>query len=141
MPHPAHDDPLRSALFTDLYELTMAQSYAATGMEEQAVFELFIREMPPERNYFVAAGLDDVLTYLENVHFTDDDLAYLVSRLRRAWPDVVLHFRGDSGFGVPAGRIWVGIVGCASACVVPSRQPKPQAKPFHKPLRGSPSWG
>ena len=31
----------------------------------------------------------------------DDDLAYLVTRLRRAWPDVALHFRGDCGFGVP----------------------------------------
>jgi hypothetical protein len=39
-----------------------------------------------------------------NVHAAlgaDDDLAYLVTRLRRAWPDVVLHFRGDCGFGVP----------------------------------------
>ena len=35
------------------------------------------REMPPERNYFVAAGLDDVLAYLEQLHFTDEDLAYL----------------------------------------------------------------
>jgi hypothetical protein len=40
-----------------------------------------------------------------NVHAAfgaDDDLAYLVRRLRRAWPDVALHFRGDCGFGVPA---------------------------------------
>jgi hypothetical protein len=40
-----------------------------------------------------------------NVHAAlgaDDDLAYLVTCLRRAWPDVVLHFRGDCGFGVPA---------------------------------------
>src|SRR6516164_8860567 len=40
-----------------------------------------------------------------NVHAAlgaDDDLAYLVTRLRQAWPDVVLHFRGDCGFGVPA---------------------------------------
>jgi Transposase DDE domain group 1 len=39
-----------------------------------------------------------------NVHAAlgaDDDLAYLVARLRRAWPDVALHFRGDCGFGVP----------------------------------------
>src|SRR5262249_8070935 len=40
-----------------------------------------------------------------NVHAAlgaDDDLAYLVARLRQAWPDVALHFRGDCGFGVPA---------------------------------------
>jgi nicotinate phosphoribosyltransferase len=72
-----HDDPLRSALFTDLYELAMAQAYDAEGMEEPATFELFFREMPAERNYFIAAGLDDVLTYLEGLRFTEDDLAYL----------------------------------------------------------------
>jgi nicotinate phosphoribosyltransferase len=70
-------EPLRSALFTDLYQLTMAQAYAAEDFEKTAVFELFFREMPPTRNYFVAAGLDDVLTYLEGFRFTDDDLAYL----------------------------------------------------------------
>src|SRR6516164_3872772 len=74
MPETAQDDPLRSALFTDLYELAMAQAYEVEGMEDQAAFELFFREMPAKRNYFIAAGLDDVLTYLEGLHFTDDDL-------------------------------------------------------------------
>jgi nicotinate phosphoribosyltransferase len=73
---PAHN-PLRSALFTDLYELTMAQAYDAEGMDQWAAFELFFRKMPVGRNYLVAAGLEDVLAYLENQHFTDDDLAYL----------------------------------------------------------------
>jgi nicotinate phosphoribosyltransferase len=71
------DDPLRAALFTDLYELAMAQAYDAEGMEARATFELFFREMPAQRNYFVAAGLDDVLAYLEHLHFTRDDLDYL----------------------------------------------------------------
>jgi nicotinate phosphoribosyltransferase len=108
MSDPAHDDPLRSALFTDLYELTMAQAYAATGMEEQAVFELFIREMPAERNYFVAAGLDDVLTYLEKLHFTDDDLAYLARQqlFAPAFLDRLkgLRFTGDV-YAVPEGTV------------------------------------
>lgn len=72
-----YEDPLRAALFTDLYELTMAQAYAQQGMEGEAVFELFFRELPPERNYAVAAGLDDALSYLERFRFTDDDLRYL----------------------------------------------------------------
>ncbi|HWY87498.1 MAG TPA: nicotinate phosphoribosyltransferase, partial [Gemmataceae bacterium] len=71
------DGTVRSALFTDLYELVMAQAYDAEGMDEPAVFELSIRSMPPQRNYFVCAGLDDVLTYLEHFQFTEDDLAYL----------------------------------------------------------------
>lgn len=77
MPDSSHTDPLRSALFTDLYELTMAQAYDAEGMEQLAVFELIFRKMPDDRNYFIAAGLEDVLTYLENLRFTEDDLAYL----------------------------------------------------------------
>jgi nicotinate phosphoribosyltransferase len=102
------DDPLRSALFTDLYELTMAQAYAATGKEEPAVFELFIREMPAERNYLVAAGLDDVLSYLENLHFTEDDLAYLDrgGLFSRAFLDRLksLRFTGDV-YAVPEGTV------------------------------------
>jgi nicotinate phosphoribosyltransferase len=106
MPDPVHDDVLRSALFTDLYELTMAQAYDVLGMEQPAVFELFFREMPEERNYFVAAGLDDVLAYLENLRFTEDDLAYLgrqgqfsaafLNRLRS------LRFTGDV-YAIPEG--------------------------------------
>ncbi|MEX2120615.1 MAG: nicotinate phosphoribosyltransferase [Pirellulales bacterium] len=64
-------------LFTDLYELTMAQAYDAEGMHETAVFELFFRSLPPGRNFAVAAGIWDALAYLESVHFTDEDADYL----------------------------------------------------------------
>jgi nicotinate phosphoribosyltransferase len=74
------DNPLRSALFTDLYELTMAQSYNAEAMAGTAVFELFYRKMPETRRYVVAAGLDDVLSYLENFHIADDDIVYLAEQ-------------------------------------------------------------
>jgi nicotinate phosphoribosyltransferase len=101
-----HEDPLRSALFTDLYCLTMAQAYGAEGKDQPAVFELFFRQLPADRNYFVAAGLDDVLACLEHLHFTDDDLEFLrrhgsfttrfLERLR------ALRFAGDV-FAVPEG--------------------------------------
>ena len=65
------------ALLTDLYELTMVQAYHRAAMHESATFELFFRELPSERNFAVAAGLDDVLGYLETLRFTDDDLDYL----------------------------------------------------------------
>jgi nicotinate phosphoribosyltransferase len=80
MPGPLRENPLRSALFTDLYELTMAQAYQAESMEQPAVFELFFRKMPAQRNYMVAAGLEDVLGYLENLHFTAGDLEWLRRR-------------------------------------------------------------
>lgn len=66
-----------SALFTDLYQLTMARAYAAESMDGNAVFELFFRKMPAARNFILAAGLDDVLTYLESWRFTPDDREYL----------------------------------------------------------------
>lgn len=71
--------PLHSLLFTDLYELTMAQAYLAEGMRSTAVFELFFRTLPEPRNYTVAAGLDDVLDALEHLHVDDAGLDYLRS--------------------------------------------------------------
>jgi nicotinate phosphoribosyltransferase len=52
-------------LLTDLYQLTMAQAYFRAGRMAPASFSLFIRNYPPERGYLVAAGLEDVLDYLE----------------------------------------------------------------------------
>lgn len=75
-----HDSPLYSALFTDLYELTMMQAYQAERMEADAAFELFFRQMPSERNYIVAAGLDDVLDFLENFQVALEDIDYLRSQ-------------------------------------------------------------
>jgi nicotinate phosphoribosyltransferase len=66
-----------SGLQTDLYELTMAAGYYATGYKDRLTFELFVRHMPPRRNYLVAAGLDQALDFLENVHFPDQDIEYL----------------------------------------------------------------
>ncbi|MCY4529290.1 MAG: nicotinate phosphoribosyltransferase [Chloroflexi bacterium] len=67
------------ALFTDLYQLTMLQAYFEEGMTERAVFSLFVRRLPPNRNFLIACGLDTVLGYLETLRFTESDLAYLDS--------------------------------------------------------------
>ncbi len=69
--------PTQPAMFTDLYELTMAQAYHAENMDEAAVFELFFRELPPGRNFVLAAGVSDLLRCLERLQFTQDDLDYL----------------------------------------------------------------
>jgi len=52
------------ALFTDLYELTMLQAYLAEGMDAEAVFSLFVRRLPPCRNYLLACGIDTVVDAL-----------------------------------------------------------------------------
>src|SRR6202140_3870114 len=70
-------NPKYSGLLTDLYELTMAAGYLETGFDARATFELFVRSLPPRRNYLVASGLDQALDFLENVRFSDEEIAYL----------------------------------------------------------------
>ena len=84
----------------------MMQSYRAAGMEGIAVFSLFVRRLPPTRNYLLACGLETVLDYLEGLRFTDEDLAYLRG-LGQYAPDFIdslsdFRFEGDV-FAVPEG--------------------------------------
>jgi nicotinate phosphoribosyltransferase len=66
-----------SGLLTDLYELTMAAGYVQSGFVANASFELFVRSLPPRRNYLVAAGLEQALAFLENVRFSPEEVSYL----------------------------------------------------------------
>jgi nicotinate phosphoribosyltransferase len=68
-----------AALLTDLYELTMLQAYFEEAMEEPAVFSLFVRRLPARRNYLLACGLPDVLSFLEALRFDRESLGYLDS--------------------------------------------------------------
>jgi len=67
------------ALLTDLYELTMIDAYLAEGLEEEAVFSLFVRRLPRRRNHLVACGLELALSVLERLHFSEGALSYLAS--------------------------------------------------------------
>lgn len=104
-PSPWLDDD-RAPLFTDLYELTMLRSYLEHGRTGPAVFDLFVRDLPDERNVLVAAGLDSVLRYLERLRFSDEALAYL--RSIDGFPDAFLdrlrgfRFTGDV-YAMPEG--------------------------------------
>ncbi|ANU18784.1 nicotinate phosphoribosyltransferase [Planococcus plakortidis] len=74
------DDSL--ALHTDLYQINMAETYWADGMHERkAVFELFFRKLPFGNGYATFAGLQRVLDYLKNFHFSESDIAYLRDEL------------------------------------------------------------
>jgi nicotinate phosphoribosyltransferase len=66
-----------SALLTDLYQLTMLQGYFDGGMNDTAVFELFMRRLPTERSFLLAAGLEQALDYLETLEFSGPDLEAL----------------------------------------------------------------
>jgi nicotinate phosphoribosyltransferase len=97
-----------AALLTDLYELTMLQSYFDEGMNGLAVFDLFIRRLPRTRNYFVACGLEHVLHYLESFAFSEDAIDYLRSINRFSGPFLEnlrqFRFTGDV-YAVPEGTI------------------------------------
>jgi nicotinate phosphoribosyltransferase len=66
-----------SVLLTDLYQLTMLQGYFDEGMEEAAVFEFFVRKLPSQRNFLMAAGLEQALEFLENIQLTPPELEWL----------------------------------------------------------------
>ena len=68
-----------AALFTDLYELTMAASYFREGMHGEATFSLFVRRLPARRSFLIAAGLEDVLAFLESLQFSEAAIRYLGS--------------------------------------------------------------
>jgi nicotinate phosphoribosyltransferase len=97
-----------AALFTDLYELTMAAAYFREGMRETATFSLFARRLPPTRAFIVAAGLEDALEYARGLHFTPDAIEYLRS-LGRFEPEFLeylasLRFSGEIR-AVPEGTV------------------------------------
>lgn len=71
------DAPRHSALLTDLYELTMAAAYFENDFQARASFELFVRALPPERGYLLAAGLEQALEFLETAGFSPGDLDFL----------------------------------------------------------------
>lgn len=98
-----------SLLLTDLYQLTMLQGYLDQGMEEPASFEFFVRKLPAPRNFFVAAGLDQVLTFLENARFTAEELDWIASHgaFRPSFVRYLERFRftGDV-YAMPEGTVF-----------------------------------
>jgi nicotinate phosphoribosyltransferase len=98
-----------SALLTDLYQLTMLQGYFSHGMEEVAVFELFVRTLPASRGFLLAAGLEQALDYLEQMQVTSDELEWLAqdARFSRDFLGYLgqLRFTGDV-YAVPEGTVF-----------------------------------
>ena len=70
---------LNLTLLTDLYEMTMMQGYFKTGNRDVAVFDAFYRTNPCDGGYAVCAGLDQMIDYIKNLHFDEEDISYLRS--------------------------------------------------------------
>jgi nicotinate phosphoribosyltransferase len=96
------------ALLTDLYQLTMLQAYYVEDMQDTAVFDLFVRRLPEQRNYLVAAGLQPALEYIASLGYSSAELGYLDSlgRFRSDFLDYLAGFRftGDV-YAVPEGTV------------------------------------
>jgi nicotinate phosphoribosyltransferase len=92
-------DAANSALLTDLYQLNMIEAYLARGLTDTAVFEFFVRKLPDDRGFLVAAGLEQVLEFLEGLRFSPDELDWLAGtgRFSRRLIDYLaaLRFTGD----------------------------------------------
>ena len=97
------------SLLTDLYEITMAYSYFKSNRNEISTFELFIRNLPKNRNFLVSAGIDDIIKIISEFHFTDDDIKYLKSLklFSDDFLDYLKNFKFKSDvWAIPSGQIY-----------------------------------
>ena len=104
-----HIFSLTSPLLTDLYQLSMLQSYVEHGFEETADFEFFVRDLPEKRNFLISAGLEEALDYLTTLRFSPEDLKWL-SEQKRFRNDFITYlekfkFEGDV-FAMPEGTLF-----------------------------------
>ena len=75
------NDKLNMTMLCDFYELTMAQGYFAKGYKDRITyFDLFFRRCPDGGGFCIAAGLEQVVQYIQDLHFSEEDIAYLRSR-------------------------------------------------------------
>jgi nicotinate phosphoribosyltransferase len=96
-------------LLTDRYQLAMLQAYWQHGMHGPAVFEFFVRKLPSERNFLVAAGLEQVLEFLEEFSFSEEEIDWL-AQAEHFRPDFLqwlksMRFTGDVN-AVPEGTVF-----------------------------------
>ena len=95
-------------LLTDLYELTMMQGYFKNPTDQIVVFDAFYRKNPCDGGFAIAAGLEQIIEYIRDLHFTPDDICYLRS-LGIFEPDFLeylrgFHFTGDI-YAIPEGTV------------------------------------
>jgi nicotinate phosphoribosyltransferase len=119
-------NPLTSPLLTDLYQLNMIQAYLDDGETDTAVFEFFVRKLPSRRGFLLAAGLEQVLGFLETLRFSDEEIAWL-ARTRRFDKKLLdrlaaFRFTGDV-HAMPEGRVFF-----ANEPILRITAPMPQAQ-------------
>ena len=119
-------DPAISPLLTDLYQINMIQAYLDHGNTDAAVFELFVRSLPPRRGFLIAAGLQQALDFLENLRFSSADIDWLKSTGR--FNTNLLDYLGDFRFSGEVHAIAEGTAFFASEPILRVTAPLPQAQ-------------
>ncbi len=100
------------SLLVDLYELTMAAGYFRHNHNPTVTFELFIRKLPPNRNYLIAAGIEQSLQYIQNLRFSDEEIDYLkalpsLQGIESAFFDYLSSFRFSGNvYGLEEGSLF-----------------------------------
>ncbi len=102
-------DEYSLALLCDFYELTMSRGYFHSDVKDKiAYFDVFYRRVPDGGGYAIAAGLEQIARYIENLHFTDSDIEFLRSKnvFDEEFLEYLRNFRftGDI-WGVPEGTV------------------------------------
>ena len=96
------NDKLNLTMLCDFYELTMSQGYFATGYKDRiAYFDLFFRRCPDGGGFAIAAGLEQIVQYIQELHFSEEDIAYL--RGRQLFSEEFLEYLANFRF---TGDIW-----------------------------------
>jgi nicotinate phosphoribosyltransferase len=113
-------------LLTDLYQLTMLQAYFDRGMDQSASFEFSVRKLPAPRNFLVAAGLEQVLQFLEGLHFDAAQLEWLAGTGRFKAP--FLRWLQDLRFDGDAWAMAEGTVFFPDEPILRITAPLPQAQ-------------
>lgn len=95
-------------LLTDFYQLTMMQGYIANNNNETVVFDVFYRSNPSGGGYSICAGLEQVIEYVKNLHFTEEDIEYLTTynTFSEEFLTYLRHFKftGDI-YAIPEGTV------------------------------------
>jgi nicotinate phosphoribosyltransferase len=115
-----------SPLLTDLYQINMIQAYLDHGDTDTAVFELFVRSLPPRRGFLLAAGLQQALDFLENLRFSSADIDWLKSTGR--FNKNLLDYLADFRFGGEVHAIAEGTAFFANEPILRVAAPLPQAQ-------------
>ncbi len=120
-----HLTPETLALFADRYELTMMQGYLDQGHTPEAAFSLFFRDLPPDRGYVVAAGLEQALAAVDSLSFGERALAFLAEE---GFADDFLTYLAELSFSGEIRAVPEGTVVFPNEPLVEVRAPLPEAQ-------------